>query len=155
MKNQIGLDSGYTNQMTEKLNVLLSNVQLFYMNVRGFHWNITGKNFFKLHEKFEELYDDLNEKADEIAERILMLEGKPVHAFSEYLKISQITEKTNISNDTATIKEVLDGIQVLIKLEREIASFAADNGDDGTVDLVTGYISGQEKMIWMLNAFMK
>jgi len=155
MKNQIGLDSSYTTQMTEKLNVLLSNVQVFYMNVRGFHWNITGKNFFKLHEKFEELYDELNEKADEIAERILMLEGKPVHAFSEYLKISKITEKTNISNDTATIKEVLDGIQVLIKQEREIASFAADNGDDGTVDLVAGYISGQEKMIWMLNAFMK
>ena len=155
MKNQIGLDSAYSNQMADKLNVLLSNVQVFYMNVRGFHWNITGKHFFKLHEKFEELYDDLNEKADEIAERILMLEGKPVHAFSEYLKMSQITEKTNISNDTATIKEVIDGIQILLKQEREITSVAAENGDEGTVDLMTGYISNQEKMIWMLNAFMK
>ena len=97
----------------------------------------------------------LNEKADEIAERILMLEGKPVHAFSEYLKMSQITEKTNISNDTATIKEVIDGIQILLKQEREITSVAAENGDEGTVDLMTGYISNQEKMIWMLDAFMK
>ena len=53
MKNQIGLDSAYSNKVVEKLNILLSNVQVFYMNVRGFHWNITGKQFFKLHEKFE------------------------------------------------------------------------------------------------------
>ena len=155
MKNQIGLDSAYSNQMAEKLNLLLSNVQVFYMNVRGFHWNITGKHFFKLHEKFEELYDDLNEKADEIAERVLMLESKPIHAFSEYLKISQIKEKTDVTTDSDSIKEILQSLLILLNLEREIASDAADGKDDGTVNLVTGYISEQEKLIWMLNAFMK
>lgn len=155
MKNQIGLDSAYSNQMAEKLNLLLSNVQVFYMNVRGFHWNITGKHFFKLHEKFEELYDDLNEKADEIAERVLMLEGKPIHAFSEYLKISQIKEKTDVTTDSDSIKEILQSLLILLNLEREIASDAADGKDDGTVNLVTGYISEQEKLNWMLNAFMK
>lgn len=155
MQNQIELDSAYSGQIAEKLNVLLSNVQVFYMNVRGFHWNITGKHFFKLHEKFEELYDDLNEKADEIAERILMLEGKPIHSFSEYLKISVIKEKTNVSTDSAAVKEVINGFLVLLKIEREITSLASDNGDEGTVDLVTGYISEQEKMIWMYNAFQK
>ncbi|MGV8091218.1 MAG: Dps family protein [Mangrovibacterium sp.] len=155
MKNQIDCSRDYSAKMAEKLNLLLSNVQVFYMNVRGFHWNITGKNFFKLHEKFEELYDDLNEKADEIAERILMLEGKPVHAFSEYLKLAEIQEKTNINADVETVREVIAGLLVLLKQEREIAALAAENGDEGTVDLVTGYISGQEKMIWMLNAFLK
>ncbi|MBN2272901.1 MAG: DNA starvation/stationary phase protection protein [Bacteroidales bacterium] len=155
MKNQIGIDSSYSNQVVEKLNGLLSNVQVFYMNVRGFHWNITGRHFFKLHEKFEELYDDLNEKADEIAERILMLEGKPVHSFTEYLKTSEIKEKLNVSSDMATVKEVIDGLGILLKKEREIASLAAENADDGTVDLMTGYISGQEKMVWMYNAFLK
>jgi starvation-inducible DNA-binding protein len=155
MKNQIDCSTDYSAKMAEKLNLLLSNVQVFYMNVRGFHWNITGKNFFKLHEKFEELYDDLNEKADEIAERILMLEGKPVHAFSEYLKLAEIQEKTNINADVETVKEVVAGLLILLKQEREIAALAAENGDEGTVDLITGYISGQEKMIWMLNAFLK
>jgi len=155
MENQIDLSPDYAAKMAEKLNLFLSNVQVFYMNVRGFHWNITGKNFFKLHEEFEKLYDDLNEKADEIAERILMLEGKPVHAFSEYLKMAEIKEKTNVSTDVATVKEVVAGLLVLLKQEREIAAMAGDNGDEGTVDLVTGYISGQEKMIWMLNAFLK
>lgn len=155
MENQIGLSKDYANKVVDKLNLLLSNIQISYMNVRGFHWNIIGKHFFKLHEKFEEVYDDLNEKADEVAERILMLEGQPVHAFSEYLKIAEIKEKTNISSDMATIKELLATLIILMKNERDVLSLAAENGDDGTVDLMTGYISEQEKTIWMLNAFLK
>ena len=62
------------------------------MNVRGYHWNIKGKQFFVLHAKFEEVYNNLNEMADEVAERILILGGKPLHSFSEYLKISEIEE---------------------------------------------------------------
>lgn len=155
MKNQIGIEKAYAEKVSDKLNDLLSNIQVAYMNVRGFHWNITGKHFFKLHEKFEEVYDDLNEKADEVAERILMLESKPVHAFSDYLKRAEIKEKVNVTTDQATVKELLDELHVLLKNERDIIALAAENGDDGTVDLMTGYISGQEKTIWMLNAFMK
>ncbi|MDD4385181.1 MAG: DNA starvation/stationary phase protection protein, partial [Bacteroidales bacterium] len=128
---------------------------LSYMNVRGYHWNIVGKQFFQLHEKFEELYDTLNEMADEIAERILMLGGTPVHAFSKYIKMATIKEKENISTVEATVKEALNEILELLKNEREIAALAADNGDEGTVDLVTGYIAAQEKLVWMLNATLK
>lgn len=155
MKNQIELNDDYVIQISEKLNLLLSNIQVFYMNVRGFHWNVTGNQFFMLHEKFEELYNNLNEKADEIAERILMLEGSPVHAFSGYLKKTEIAEKTNISTGQDTVKEVLEGFKVLLKHEREISSIAAENSDEGTVALISGYISEQEKMIWMFNAFLK
>ncbi len=155
MKNQLGIEKAYADKVSEKLNDLLSNIQVTYQNVRGFHWNITGKQFFKLHEKFEEVYNDLNEKADEVAERILMLEGKPVHAFSEYLNRAEIKEKVNVSSDQATVKELLEMVVILLKNEREILALAGENNDDGTVDLMTGYISGQEKTIWMLNAFMK
>lgn len=151
----MGIEKEYAEKVNEKLNLLLSNVQISYMNVRGLHWNITGKHFFKLHEKFEEIYDDLNEKADEIAERILMLEGIPVHAFSEYLKLSGIKEITNVRADQTAVKEVLEMLRILLSSEREILKMASDHGDDGTVDLLTGYISGQEKTIWMLNAFLK
>ncbi|MDY0198443.1 MAG: DNA starvation/stationary phase protection protein [Tenuifilaceae bacterium] len=153
--NQIGINKDYAAKMNEKLNVYLSNVQLSYMNVRGYHWNIVGKQFFQLHEKFEELYDTLNEMADEIAERILMLGGTPVHAFSKYIKMATIKEKENISTVEATVKEALNEILELLKNEREIAALAADNGDEGTVDLVTGYIAAQEKLVWMLNATLK
>jgi starvation-inducible DNA-binding protein len=155
MSNQINLDAAYAAKMTEKLNVYLSNVQISYMNVRGYHWNIVGKQFFQLHAQFEELYNSLNEMADEIAERILMLDGKPVHSFSKYIKLASIPEKENITSAEATVKEVISETKVLLNQEREIVKLAAENEDDGTVNLVSGFIDAQEKMIWMYNALLK
>ena len=153
--NQIGLDKDYAVKMNEKLNAYLSNVQITYMNVRGYHWNIVGKQFYQLHEKFEDIYNTLNDMADEIAERILMLGGTPVHAFSKYINMASIKEKENISSAEATVKEVLNETLELLKNEREIVEFAADNGDEGTVSLISGFIEEQEKLIWMLNAMLK
>mgnify|MGYP001157626489 CR=1 FL=1 len=154
MENQIGLQKDYADKMIENLNVYLSNVQVTYMNVRSYHWNIKGKQFFQLHEKYEELYDRLNEMADEIAERILMLGGTPVHAFSKYLKLASIKEKENISSTEGTLKEVLSEARQLLKEERELIAIASDNGDDGTVDMLTAYVDEQEKMIWMYGALL-
>lgn len=155
MSNQIGLNADYAKQMNEKLNVYLSNVQLSYMNVRGFHWNIVGKQFFQLHQKFEEVYNGLNEMADEIAERILMLGGTPVHAFSKYIQMATIKEKENVSTADATVKELISDTMVLLNNERELVELAADNGDEGTVGLISGYIEQHEKMLWMLNATLR
>lgn len=153
--NQIGISKEYSAKVNQMLNAYLSNVQVAYMNVRGYHWNIIGNQFFRLHEKFEEVYDTLNEMADEIAERILMLEGSPVHAFSKYLKLATIKEKENINSADDTVRELLNELRELLKNERKILEFAADNGDEGTVDLMNGYITAQEKLIWMLNASLK
>jgi starvation-inducible DNA-binding protein len=153
MENQIGLPKDYAEKIVGKLNALLSNVQIFYINVRGFHWNITGKQFFLLHAKFEDLYNSLNDKADEIAERILMLESIPVHSFSKYLKLAKIQEKEGICTAEETVKEVLNSLKLLLKEEREIVSMASSAGDDGTVDLITGFIDEQEKMVWMYSAY--
>ena len=153
--NKIGLKIDYSEEVVRKLNAYLSTLQISYMNVRGYHWNIEGKQFFMLHSKFEEVYNTLNEMADEVAERILILGGKPLHSFSEYLKISEINEQTNVNSPEESITNLLKETQKLIAIEREILSFASENGDEGTVGMLSDYISEQEKMTWMLNAQLK
>ncbi len=153
--NQLGLSKEYAVSMSEKLNGLLADVQVFYMNLRGFHWNIKGKMFFSLHEKFEDLYDEAADQADEIAERVLMLGETPVHAFSEYLKIADFKEIKNVSGAEETVKHVVSSLQALVKKEKSIIETASEEGDEGTVDLLTGFVSGREKMIWMYNSFLK
>ena len=96
--NSIGLPVEETDSLVYELNRLLSTYQIHYMNARGFHWNIKGSSFFELHEKFEEIYNNLLEKVDEIAERILTIEGQPLHSFSDYLQHSEIEEVKDISN---------------------------------------------------------
>ncbi|GHC15327.1 Dps family protein [Aidingimonas halophila] len=152
--NAIGLHADNANRLAEKLNELLANYQIFYMNVRGYHWNIKGPNFFELHTKFEEFYTDLLVKVDEVAERILTLGAQPVHAYSDYVKISRIEEDKNVSDGQACVKGIMQGYQNLIELQREILSLASDADDEGTAAQVSDYIREQEKTVWMLSAYL-
>jgi starvation-inducible DNA-binding protein len=147
------LDASKISKVIAGLQQLLANYQLFYTNLRGFHWNIKGHGFFVLHSKFEELYDDAAEKIDEIAERILMLGGEPVNAFSEYLKTAQVKEVSGISCRDEALKNILDTYSLLIEEERALLSIASDAKDEATVSLISDYLKGQEKTIWMLVAF--
>ncbi len=155
MKNLIGLDQEKVNVLAGKLNTLLANYQLFYQNLRGFHWNIKGRDFFELHAKFEEYYDDAVLKIDEIAERILTLEAEPLHTFSDYLSSSSVKEVKGVNNGVDAVSIIVDNFSTLIKIEREILSLASDANDEGTVSLMSDYISETEKTLWMLNSYLK
>jgi len=152
--NSIGIEIEKAKKLSSKLNELLANYQIFYMNVRGFHWNIKGRDFFELHVKFEELYDSLVIKVDEIAERVLTLEGKPVHAFSEYIKIAEVEEVKDVSNGAEAVRSILDTYKLIISMQREILDLAGDAGDEGTSALMSDYIREQEKEVWMYNSFL-
>lgn len=153
-KNLIGLDSENAQQVVNLLNELLANYQIYYQNLRGFHWNVRGNRFFVLHAKFEELYNDAIEKVDEIAERILTLGGVPLHSYAAYTKVATLKAKENVTGGDACLRAVVEDVQVLLKQEREILSVAAEIGDDGTQDVFSSYVSSQEKLLWMLDAYL-
>ena len=154
MKNSIGINKEKATELSRELNDLLANYQLFYQNLRGLHWNIKGKEFFELHVKFEEFYDDVVIKIDEIEERILTLEGEPLHTFSDYLKTTEIKEEKNITNGSQGVEIIITNFKVLIAKERAILSLAGDAEDEGTVSLMSDYISETEKTLWMLNSYL-
>ena len=155
MKNLIGIDKIKATELSNNLNELLADYQLFYQNLRGMHWNIKGREFFELHLKFEEFYDNAVIKIDEIAERILTLEGEPLHSFTDYLEVSEISERKNITNGIEAIKIIIGNFQTLILKERNILDLASDASDEGTVSLMSDYISETEKTLWMLNSYLK
>ena len=140
--------------IVEQLNTLLANYHIFYTNVRGYHWNVRGSDFFTLHVKFEELYTALQVQIDEIAERILTLQGTPLHAYSDFLKISSIKEDKNVSDGVACVKGILTGLTMTIAKEREIIDLADEDDDQGTADQLTAYVQEQEKLVWMYNAYL-
>jgi starvation-inducible DNA-binding protein len=152
--NRIGLDQQQSKEVAEQLNTLLANYQVFYINTRGFHWNIKGKKFFELHAKFEELYTDQQEKIDEIAERILTLGHTPLHSFTDYLKLSRVKEATGISEGNEAVQIVLENFGEILSLERTLLKAAQDANDEGTSALMSDYIRQQEKLVWMLSAYL-
>jgi starvation-inducible DNA-binding protein len=150
----IGLDKDHTEKLIAELNLLLANFQVYYQNVRGLHWNIKGRNFFELHTKFEEFYTDAQEKVDLIAERILTLQGTPLHTFEDYIKLSNIKIGKDISNDEKAVELVINSISELLKIERVILEFSDEAGDEGTNSMMSDFISEQEKTLWMMNAWL-
>jgi starvation-inducible DNA-binding protein len=152
--NRIGLNAVKAKALSEKMNILLSDFQLFYINTRGFHWNIKGDNFFELHLKFEELYTDTQLKIDEVAERILTLGHTPNHSFTDYLKLSAIKEQQNVTDGKKAITSVINSFTILLKVERELLNLSADAGDEGTNALMSDYIRQQEKLVWMYSSYL-
>ncbi|MDF4204370.1 DNA starvation/stationary phase protection protein [Maribacter sp. SA7] len=151
--SKIGLNTEDSNDIATHLNDLLSNYQMFYMNLRGFHWNIKGRKFFELHLKFEELYNDALIKVDEIAERVLTLSNTPIHTFTKYIEQSEIEASENVVDGDEAIDNILDSLSILLKKERATLKIAAEAEDEGTVSLMSDYITEQEKLVWMLSAY--
>jgi starvation-inducible DNA-binding protein len=150
----IGIDNIKSQELASMLNELLANYQVFYTNVRGFHWNIRGEKFFELHVKFEELYDDLIIKIDEIAERILTLGHQPEYRYSEYIKVSEISEASQTEDGMKDVAHLIYSFSKLIKKQRAILDASDEADDEGTNSLMSDYIREQEKLVWMYTAYL-
>lgn len=152
--NSIGLNRDETKKVAENLNNLLANFQIYYQNLRGIHWNIRGKRFFDLHVKFEELYNDSQLKIDLIAERVLTLGGTPLHTFNDYIELSSVQVGKNVSVDEDAVKLVVSSLTELLKIERVILVSSGETNDEGTNSMMSDFIAEQEKIIWMMKAWL-
>ncbi len=151
---KIGLDKTQSEKLAAELNQLLSNYEIFYQSLRGLHWNIKGQSFFELHAKFEELYTDAQVKIDEIAERILTLGFTPLHTFEDYIRHAEVEVGKNISEPVPAVTLVVESLKTLVIIERQMLETAEQLGDEGTLTLLTDFITEQEKTIWMYNAWL-
>ncbi|HMQ60865.1 MAG TPA: Dps family protein [Flavilitoribacter sp.] len=151
--NYLGFDKYQTDKTAKALNKLLASYQVYYQNLRNFHWNVGGENFFDLHAKFEERYKDARVKIDEIAERILTLRHRPMSNMSDYLSATEVEEAGEVHDDREMVGAILKNHGVLIALMRKVLETAGNSNDEGTIDMISGFLSGLEKESWMLDAW--
>lgn len=151
--NSVGLDSKMSKALVGELNTTLAAYQVHYQNLRGCHWNITGPAFFELHTKFEELYTKAQVVIDSLAERILTLEGRPLHTYSAYLKASKVKEQNDLTGAKETVACVMGDMSVLIAQQRRVLELADKAGDEATSTLIGDNVTAMEKDLWMLRAY--
>lgn len=151
----LNIKADYAQEMNLKLNKLAATLHVYYSNLRGFHWHVEGKSFFTFHEELEKMYDAEAERIDEVAERILQLGGVPVRLYGDIEKLSEIKQSEIMTCSNEISKNLLETVSILLRIEREILAFAGDNNDDVTSGMMSEYIAGQEKLVWMLTAFLK
>lgn len=151
--NYLGFEKEKLTNIVRELNLLLADYSVYYQNLRNFHWNIKGENFFDLHEKFEVLYDDARLKIDEIAERILTLRHRPLSNMSDYLSQANVQEVKTNYEDREMVANILENHKILIEDIRRIIALADDANDEGTIDMIGGFLKNLEKKSWMFDAW--
>lgn len=155
MNTFLRIDSKHIDGLIQEMNELLANYHVYYQNLRNFHWNVYGANFFELHRQFEEAYNETRLQIDEVAERMLALGFHPVSKFSEYLYIAEIEEPAAPLNPQEMMETAMkDTRQMIYKINSGIEQ-ARKAQDEGTTDMLTGFLKTMEKRQWQYHAFLK
>lgn len=137
--------------MCDDLNLLLSNLNVFYRKLQNYHWNITGADFFTTHEKLEEYYNSINEQIDEVAEVIVAKKYHVMATMKEYLETSQIKEAENAQVKSCDIWNVLlQDYGTLIENCKKIKQDAENEGCPVTSSLMDEYLKDYQKKCWMI-----
>ena len=139
----------------DDLNLLLSDLNVFYRKLQNYHWNIKGKDFFVFHAKLEEYYDKINEQIDEIAEHILMLGKQPLGTMKDYLEKTCIEEAKDekVEHDVG-FNNVIKDYETLLKKVTEIKKEADEQNLYATSSIMDDYILEYSKNLWMLKQTM-
>lgn len=157
MKTQIGIKPEDSVQVSDSLNKLLADEHVLYIKTRNAHWNVVGKDFGAQHVFFEGQYRILEDIIDQVAERIRAIGHYTEGTMEDYLKLTQLNEKSRENNDSLSfIKDLLsDHESVIIEARENITRFADEWHDLGSSDFITGLMQDHEKMAWMLRSHLQ
>lgn len=141
--------------MKEKLNLLLSDLVVFYHKLQSYHWYVKGTAFFEVHAKLEEYYDGINEQIDEVAEVMLMEGLKPASTMKDFLKIAKIKEGVKDYVEPSKIfKSVLDDFKYLLKSAEAVKAQADKKNNYFVSAKMDELIGDYKKTIWMISQSM-
>ena len=140
-------------ELIRQLNTQVADFTVFYQKLRHYHWNVKGNHFFKLHEKFEEIYNEVGDVIDELAERIIGLDGTPLHTLDDMLQTASLEEDAELPGSDQMVASIIKDIETLNKGLLAVIEAAEEEGDRTTVNLLDEIHDGLEGHLWMLKAW--
>jgi len=138
-----------------QLNTLLADSTVFYQKLRHYHWNVQGPRFFELHRKFEEIYEKWAPFIDQIAERVVALDGVPLHTLEGMLQNATLKEDPKVPDGKQMVDKTIADLSSLRESLNRIIGAAEKAGDRTTVNLLEDLGDAVEGDLWMLKAWLK
>ena len=140
-------------QVSEMLQVHLSNSLDLTTQAKQAHWNIKGPDFISLHELFDQIAEGSEEYSDLIAERIVQLGGIAEGTLRSAAKKTQLPDyPLNISSSHAHINALAHTLSSYGENIRNAASRANEIMDHGTADMLTHISLQVDKSLWLVEA---
>ncbi len=155
MPINIGIDEENRKQIADGLSHVLADTYTLYLKTHNFHWNVTGPMFQTLHLLFETQYTELATAVDLIAERIRALGYPAPGTYSDYAKLSSISETPGVPKATDMIRLLVEGQEAVVRTARSIFPVVEQVNDEPTADLLTQRMQTHEKNAWMLRSLLE
>ena len=148
----IALSEDACKKSVENLNQLLADTITLRDLYKKHHWQVAGPTFYQLHLLFDKHYEQQNELVDAIAERIQLLGGVSLAMAHDVAETTLIPRPPRGREEVPVqISRLLHAHEIVLKEARTMARLAAEQGDDGTNDLiVSSIIRGNEFQVWFV-----
>jgi starvation-inducible DNA-binding protein len=136
----------------DNLNQLLADTITLRDLYKKHHWQVSGPTFYQLHLLFDKHFNEQNELVDRIAERIMLLGGVSVAMSADVAEMTLVPRPPKGREEVPVqISRLLHAHEIILKEARAMARQAAQDGDDGTNDLlVSDVIRTNELQVWFV-----
>jgi starvation-inducible DNA-binding protein len=136
----------------QRLNQLLCDTQILYALYKKHHWLMRGATFYQLHLLLDKHAGEQITLIDEIAERVQTLGGIAVGDPRHVAEITRVPRPPNGCEEVpAMLSRLLEVHELILIDAHDAAAKAAEQGDDGTNDLiVSDVIRTNELQAWFL-----
>ncbi|HWK45096.1 MAG TPA: DNA starvation/stationary phase protection protein [Stellaceae bacterium] len=151
-KLPIGLGQNVRLASVEMLNQVLVDTMTLRDLYKKAHWQVSGHTFYQLHLLFDKHYTEQAELVDMIAERIQSLGGIALAMAHDVAEMTTLDRPPRGREQVPTIiSRLLSAHEKMLVQIRKFAHEAAENGDDGTNDLlVSDLIRLHEMQVWFV-----
>jgi starvation-inducible DNA-binding protein len=148
----IALAENIRRESVENLNQLLADTITLRDLYKKHHWQVSGPTFYTLHILFDKHFGEQNELVDAIGERIMMLGGVSVAMSADVAEMTLVPRPPKGREEVPVqISRLLHAHEIVLKEARTMARKAAEEGDDGTNDLlVNSVIRTNEMQVWFV-----
>jgi starvation-inducible DNA-binding protein len=136
----------------DNLNQLLADTLTLRDLYKKHHWQVSGPTFYPLHLLFDKHFTEQSELVDLIAERIMMLGGVSIAMSADVAETTQVPRPPRGREEVPVqLSRLLHAHEIVLKEARAMARKAAEQGDDGTNDLlVSSVIRTNEAQVWFV-----
>lgn len=148
----LGLSEEVRLRSCEALNQLLADTITMRDMYKKHHWQVSGPTFYSLHLLFDKHYEEQSELVDTLAERIQTLGGVALSMPQDVAEVTTIPRPPRGKEEVPVqISRLLEGHEILLQHARAAARQSAQDGDDGTNDIVVSEVIRRNEMqVWFL-----
>lgn len=137
----------------DNLNQVLADTITLRDLYKKHHWQVAGPTFYQLHLLFDKHFNEQNELVDLIAERIMILGGVSIAMSADVAEMTLVPRPPKGREEVPVqLSRLLQAHEIVLKEARAMARKAAEDGDDGTNDLlVSNVIRTNEMQVWFVS----